>query len=61
VLLGIPVAQTQVRELVGIKRNVSVMRDPEMFGGVGAANDFKNLAEEVVLPHLSTTLRSANE
>lgn len=59
--LGIPVAETEIRERVAVKRHVSVMRDQRLFENMGPANDFRNLIEEVVLPHLLETQRSANE
>lgn len=59
--LGIPVAKTEIRERIAIKRNVSVMRDQSLFEKRGPADDFKMLIEEVVYPHLLVTQRSANE
>jgi chromosome partitioning protein len=61
VRLGIPVANTQIRERIAVKRNVSVMRDPAYFAKRGPANDFQQLIDEVVLPELLQTQRSANE
>jgi len=48
----IPVAATEIRERIAIKRNTSVMRDPSFYEKNGEANDFRMLIEEVVLPHL---------
>ena len=59
--LGIPVAKTEIRERVAVKRNVSVMRDPAHYEKRGPANDFQQLIDEVVLPELLQTQRSANE
>ena len=59
--LGIPVAVSEIRERVAVKRNVSVMRDQSLFENRGPASDFKELIDEVVLPHLLPTKRSANE
>ncbi len=58
---SVPVAETEIRELVAVKRNVSVMRDPAHFANKGSANDFMKLIDEVVLPQLLQTQRSANE
>ena len=59
--LGLPVAKTEIRERIAVKRNVSVMRDQSLFESRGPADDFRMLIEEVVFPHLLLTQRSANE
>ncbi len=59
--LGLPVAKTEIRERIAVKRNVSVMRDPAHFEKKGPANDFQNLIDEVVLPELLQTEKIANE
>ncbi|MEO1528978.1 MAG: ParA family protein [Planctomycetota bacterium] len=58
---GIPVAETQIRELVAVKRNASVMRDPTYSQRNGPANDFRSLAMELIEPRLGSLKRTANE
>jgi len=58
---GIPIAKTEIRERVAVKRNITVMRDTRFFQNDGPANDIVRLTEEVVLPQLSSTQRIANE
>lgn len=57
--LGIPIAETQVRERVAIKRNACVMRDAQFFENDGPANDFVNLIREVIDPLLADTSKKA--
>ena len=58
---GIPIADSEIREIVSVKRNISVMRQPRFFSANGPANDFANLINEVVVPRLSVHKRTSNE
>lgn len=58
--LGVPVAQTQLRRLDDYRFNVSVMRDAEL-NRQGAADDIRQLVEELILPHLNQPLGVAHE
>jgi len=46
---GIAIADTEIRERIAVKRNISVMRDPIHYRNDGPANDFVRLAEELGL------------
>ncbi|WP_146527834.1 P-loop NTPase family protein [Novipirellula artificiosorum] len=58
---GIPVAKTEIREMIAVKRNTSVMREPAFFKNNGAANDVLKLAQEIILPKLPNLDGVANE
>ena len=59
---GIPIATSEIRERIAIKRNICVMRDPRFKENDGPANDFIRLADEIIFPFLNhSTSRSVNE
>lgn len=57
---GIPIAETQIRELIAVKRNVSVMRNTKFAQENGPAHDFINLVNEIIIPRLNSQVRVAN-
>ena len=59
--LGIPIAKSRIREMIAVKRNVTVMRDEIFYRNNGVANDFKNLIEEVIIPRTVKSNRAGNE
>lgn len=59
--LGIPIADSQIREIVAIKRNISVMRDCKFLQDNGPANDFIGLVDEVIIPILTNKKIASNE
>ncbi|TWU49426.1 ParA family protein [Rubripirellula reticaptiva] len=58
---GIPVADTEIRERIAIKRNTSVMRDKRFGGKDGPATDVQSLVAEIILPRLNNEQRVSNE
>ena len=58
---GVPIANSEIREMIAVKRNVSVMRDERYYQNNGTANDFVCVIEETILPKLESPRSVANE
>lgn len=59
---GIPIATSEIRERIAIKRNICLMRDQRFKENDGPANDLIRLVDEIIFPFLNhSTSRSVNE